>query len=285
MTRYNSPLRYPGGKQKLASFVQKIICLNKLQDCKYAEPYAGGAGVALDLLFSELASSVYLNDLDVAVFSFWKSVVEHPDDLIKRIQDTSVTMASWKKARKVYLNPADHSEIELGFATFFLNRTNRSGILRGGVIGGQDQTGEWKLDARFNKPALTKRIARIASYKNRIKLYNLDAAIFLQTVAAKLPGKAFVYLDPPYYEEGPKLYKNHYKPKDHKLIADLIRTGLCKNWIVSYDNNESIMLEYKGCKKIIYNLNHSAHHQHAGSEVMFFASHLVIPERHLKVED
>jgi DNA adenine methylase len=186
-------------------------------------------------------------------------------------------METWHACRQIYCSNEQYSILDLGFATFFLNRTNRSGIIRGGVIGGKEQKGRWKIDARFNKAELVKRIERAAGYRDRIRVSNYDATFFIQTIAAKLPGKTLVYLDPPYYAEGTRLYRNHYKPKDHKLVADLIQSGVCPNWIVSYDNVAPVNEAYLGCKRVTFDLNHSAHRHHFGSEVMFIAQDLLLP--------
>lgn len=186
-------------------------------------------------------------------------------------------MDEWHRQKAIYQEPEQHSLMEVGFATFFLNRTNRSGILNGGVIGGKEQTGNFKLDARFNKVDLTNRIRRIARYKERINLYNWDAAEFIQVVLPQLPVKALVYLDPPYYLKGKELYDNHYSHQDHAVIAELVKTRVNQKWIVSYDNVPAICQFYDGCPTTTYSLHYSATERYAGSEVMFFCKQLVIP--------
>src|SRR5258706_9901788 len=165
-----TPLRYPGGKAKLANYVKTIIEANGLFDGEYVEPYAGGAGIALELLFHEYVSKIYINDISRPIYSFWRSVLEHTDELIRLIRTVKLSVHSWDRQKKILSHPDDHDDLQLGFATFFLNRTNRSGILNGGVIGGRDQSGPWKIDARYNAEELTYRIAEIAKFKNRIKI-------------------------------------------------------------------------------------------------------------------
>ena len=167
--------------------------------------------------------------------------------------------------------------MDLAFSTFFLNRTNRSGIIGGGVIGGQDQTGEWKLDARFNKTELCARITAIARYAHRIALYNMDAAAFIEQVVPTLPNRTLLYLDPPYYVKGQELYENHYAPKDHQAIARLVREERRLPWIVSYDYNPSIAALYGKAPRLVYGINYSAQDRYEGSEVMFFSKALKIP--------
>lgn len=217
--RFSTPLRYPGGKGKLTNYLVKLIDINMLDGCEYVEPYAGGAGVAINLLLSNKASNIHLNDLNNAIYCFWKSVLDDTEHLCYLIENTSVNMDEWYKNKEIINNQDQHSSIEIGFATFFLNRTNRSGILLGGVIGGKEQLGKWKLDARFNKGNLISRINKISECKKNIHLYNQDAKEFLSSTVSTFPKNTLIYLDPPYYVKGKGLYQNHYRHDDHVDVA------------------------------------------------------------------
>jgi DNA adenine methylase len=212
------------------------------------------------------------------VYSFWKSVLAHTEHLNKLIIDTPLTVKSWDVQKRVLEKADDHDEIELGFATFFLNRTNRSGILNGGIIGGRDQTGPWKIDARYNAPELVHRINAIAGMKNRIKLTQNDALQFLKTGTLKWPEKTLIYLDPPYYVKGRDLYYDFYEPRDHAKVAVFIRERIQRQkWIISYDNVPAIRDLYKGAPHIVYDIGYSARSASRGSEVMFFGPGLFTP--------
>jgi len=274
---FNTPLRYPGGKGKLTNYLRLVFEQNGLLDGHYIEPYAGGAGIAINLLLLEYASCIHLNDLNPSVYAFWHSVVNEPEELCRRIFDVNVTMNEWhrQKAVQVATNP---DILDLGFSTFFLNRTNRSGIILAGVIGGQDQAGEWKLDARFNKNNLCARIERIAMYRDRIRVYNLDAVDLIREVFPTLPDRSLAYLDPPYYVKGQGLYENHYFHDDHLEISRLVQEGINLPWIVSYDYAPQIMDMYQGCNSITYGINYSAQDRYKGAEAMFFSDGLIIPD-------
>ena len=274
--QYYSPLRYPGGKGRLAPFVKHIYEMNNLLDGHYVEPYAGGAAIALDLLFQECVSDIHINDLSRSVYSFWYSVLNYSSDLCEKIATTQVTTDEWSVQKHVQRNPDSHSLLNLGFSTFFLNRTNRSGILNGGIIGGKNQTGEWKIDARYNRDELIRRIQRIARYKNRIHLYNKDAKVLITELFPSLPQKTLIYFDPPYYAKGQDLYRNYYKHEDHIDIAQQI-FGIQQNWIVSYDKVPEISDAYSGYRNQVYSLNYSAARYQKGSEIMFFCNRLQIP--------
>lgn len=274
---FTSPLRYPGGKGALSNFMKLVISQNNLLDGHYVELYAGGAGIAWGLLFEEYVQKVHINDLNKSIAAFWLSVLEETDDLCKLITDTIVTAKEWHHQRDIQANPSTYSRLELGFSTFFLNRTNRSGILKGGMIGGKDQTGNWKIDARYNKLDLVQRIQRIARYSNRIGVYNMDAMQFIDSILPALPHKTLVYLDPPYFNKGQELYENHYTSEDHSNIASII-SNIKQPWLVSYDACPQIDLLYQSFYSLRYNISYSAQNRYDGSEVIFFSKKLIVPQ-------
>lgn len=273
-----TPLRYPGGKGKLAAYVKAIIKSNKFFDGEYVEPYAGGAAIALELLLQEYVSCVHINDLSQPIYSFWKAVLNDTDELCRLIKDTELSVATWDQQKRIFANPKDHSYVQLGFATFYLNRTNRSGILNGGVIGGRDQSGPWKIDARYNADELIFRIESIANLKRRIKLTQSDSLALLRHGLKRWTSKTLIYLDPPYYERGRELYYDFYRPEDHAELASFIRENMeNKAWLVSYDNVQPICDLYKGFRNVVYNVGYSARTSRIGKEVMFFSPNLTIP--------
>jgi DNA adenine methylase len=273
--KYYTPLRYPGGKGKLAAFIKGLLKTNNLLDGEYVEPYAGGAAVALELLFHEYVSMVHINDLSKPIHAFWNSVLNHPDELCKLVRDTPLTMRSWDKQKKVFAHQKDFCELEVGFSAFFLNRTNRSGILNGGVIGGRAQTGRWKIDARFNRGELIYRIESIAKMRKRIRLTRMDALKLLQTCGDKWPAKTLIYLDPPYYEKGRDLYYDFYECKDHMRISRFLTGNFAaRRWVISYDDVAPIRNLYKDSQRLAYEVGYSAREAREGTEIMFFSDAL-----------
>jgi|ERR1041385_42039 DNA adenine methylase len=277
MLRFISPLRYPGGKAKLAGFIKLILAQNRLLDAHYVEPYAGGASVALSLLLGEHVEHVHINDIDPGIFAFWHSVLYNTDVLCERIRKTPVTIAEWRRQRALHAKGRLAKRVDLGFSTLFLNRTNRSGIIAsGGPIGGIKQNGEWKLDARFGREGLVERIEAVAAYRDRITLHNRDAAKLLVELQPKLPRRHFFYLDPPYYVKGQRrLYLNGYEHEDHVHVAKLVRRR--SKWMVSYDDVPAIRAIYQPLKPIRYRLSYTAAERSAGAEVAFLSPELTVP--------
>lgn len=271
-----SPLRYPGGKGKLARFVSEVVRSNGLQDGLYVEPYAGGAAVALELLLTGVVRRVAINDLNRPIYAFWRAALKETASLIRLIRETEVTMAVRDQAKRIFMEEAG-TNLELAFATFFLNRTNRSGILNGGPIGGVNQTGRWSLDARYNKEALINRIEKIARMEKYISLSSLDAVEYLRKEGPSWPKKTLVYLDPPYYQKGRDLYYNFYQHDDHANVAFATHNLSNVNWIVSYDDVQPINDLYTTYNSLHYSINYSAREKSRGTEAMFFSPGLIIP--------
>lgn len=273
-----TPLRYPGGKGRFASLIAETIHANGISGGHYLEPYAGGAGVALVLLFDGHVGDVHINDIDPAVAVFWRAATRHTDDLIRMVADEPVTMEAWAHWRAVMNGQLFANEVERGFATLFMNRTNRSGILKGGVIGGKKQSGQYKLDARFMRDELCIRLERIGAHKESIHVYEEDAYQLLARCHHFLPLNSLVYLDPPYYVQGAGLYRNFYGHEDHQKISQLLASRkFRRSWVVSYDNVAEIREMYSFSRSFTYGLGYTAQRRYIGSEVMFFCDRLQPP--------
>ncbi len=265
-----SPLRYPGGKNRLAGFIQLVIQNLGVQDCTYIEPFAGGAGVALSLLLEGSVNRIIINDYDKAIYSFWRAVKQEPDALIERIIKTPVTITEWYKQKTVYSEATSYS-LDLAFATLFLNRTNHSGILSAGPIGGYSQAGNWKLDVRFDKSAIIAKIMAIAQMKERITVYNKDIISLLHNYAPFFGNNLFFYFDPPYYNKGQKLYKNFFTPQDHQKIHEVIVQEISAPWVITYDDICQIEEMYHDYTMRRFDLTYSAANKGTASELMIFS--------------
>lgn len=275
MSNFYSPLRYPGGKNRLAPFIAKI-CLDNTLTQRYIEPYSGGGSVALFLLLEGIVDDIVINDKDRSIYAFWHSVLNHTTKFCDMIQSCEISIEEWKRQKAIQTIKNQASLLDLGFSTFFLNRTNRSGIINGGVIGGLTQNGNYLLDCRFNKEELISRIHAIASKRKHIRVYKKDAISLINILYKRnlISQDSLIYFDPPYYTKGPSLYMNHYTPQDHQNVRDAISSITQCKWIVSYDPTIEIQNLYSSFRKLEYELIHNAHTSKRGAEILFFSDNI-----------
>ena len=272
----SSPLRYPGGKASLSDFLRDIISHNNIEKCTYFELYAGGAGAALELLFSKVVDKIVLNDADYHIYAFWHSILNETEAFVSLINETTVDVTTWRAQKEIYENYKDHSLLEIAFSTFFLNRSNRSGILpKAGPIGGFNQEGNYKIDARFNKSDLIQRIQKISGYQSKIEIHNEDTLLFIAKNLKRFAEEScFIYLDPPYYNKGKSLYLNYYNHNDHEDLRDLLSQIKHLNWVVSYDDVVQIRELYRNFRTSQINLNYSLQDKRKITEFCIYSDNL-----------
>ena len=277
--RFASPLRYPGGKQKLAPFILEVMEKNGLVGGDYAETYAGGAGVAVQLLLSGKVARIHLNDSWYPLHAFWRSVIYKTEELCRRVKDTPLTVKEWLRQKEIISRPWEFDQIDLGFSMFYLNRCNRSGIIHhGGVIGGLKQNGEWKMGARFPRNELIKRIEAIAARHSSIILKNWDAERFIGEHIPTMPERSMIYLDPPYFHKAERLYLNHYEESDHLRIANVVQNKIQRPWIISYDCTPKIVQFYSKRTMFWYRLQYNAANVYKGKELIVVSDSLRLPK-------
>lgn len=276
MPTTDSPLRYPGGKTKFYTYVKEILKQNYLLGQTYIEPFAGGAGLAIKLLLNDDVSRIVINDLDPAIYSFWYSVLHDTERLCELIATIQLSPKEWQEQRNIYLKQDISNPLELGFATFYLNRTNVSGVVKGGMIGGQSQDGTYKLDARFNRDTLISKIKRIADRNEQIVLLNRDAKELLQPAQLRKYYKVFINLDPPYVKKGAQLYKNAFTETDHQELCELV--SCCRRkWIVTYDICPLVSKLYRAFRSSLLDVTYSIQSTKRAKEFIFFSNNLVLP--------
>ena len=272
-----TPLRYPGGKSLMTPFFIDLFKANDMSDISYAEPYAGGAGAAINLLLDGYVQRILINDASIPVFSFWKYIKKENSHFIDAILDCNVSLTDWKRMHNI-VKTAKEPSFELAFATFFLSRTNRSGIINAGPIGGsskqQQNKATYKIDCRFNKEDLARRVADIGKKKTHIVVSNKDAIKFLKDLKGK---NLFVYLDPPYYKKGQSLYLDYYKHGDHQALANYLRKVEKFKWLLSYDYVDEIREMYSDFDLYTFDLNYTAQTAKLGKELLTHSKTLKLP--------
>ncbi|MCY3061016.1 DNA adenine methylase [Aerococcus urinae] len=267
-----SPLRYPGGKTQLSGFLTNLIKINNMIDVTYCEPFSGGFGAGLELLFSNTVNSIIINDIDVGIYSIWYAILYDVDNFINLIRNTPITIEEWKYQKIIHEDLVHENKysLELAFSTFFLNRTNRSGIISGGPIGGYEQKGKYKIDCRFNREALIKKIININDQKKNVELYNLEANSLIYNVLSKKDKRhLFIFFDPPYYQQGKNLYANFFNHKNHQELYEYIQMLDEYKWIVTYDHEKNIEDIYKNYPALEYKIQYSANKVRKEKEYLF----------------
>jgi len=262
-------LRYPGSKNKLYPYIKHLVGVNSTR-C-FIEPFVGGGSLACNLLLNGDVDKVIINDLDKSVYAFWYCVYFDTDRLVEKIRNTEITIEQWHE-QKAILKAKDSVKdlLTLGFALLFCNRTNRSGILTAGVIGGLKQDGSYKLDCRFNKVKIIEKIENLSKLKDKVEVYNLDVNDLLSLLDLGID--TLVFLDPPYYVKGPELYVESFKETCHNRLATTLK-GRLKDvkWVLTYDNAGEIERIYDGIDNLKYYLNYSGARRVLGIENMFFS--------------
>lgn len=280
MSKSLSPLRYPGGKSQLSEKISKILESNNINNSIYIEPFAGGFGVGLYLLFNNKVQKVILNEYDIAIYSIWFAILYECEYFIKDIENTEVSIKEYKKQKEIYhkLKNNKNYSYKLAFAAFFLNRTNISGILNAGPIGGYEQNSKYKIDCRFGKENLIKKIKEINKYKDRIEIYNLNYKDFLKDIILDKYKKEdiFIFLDPPYYKQGKNLYNKFFNEKAHKELKENILNVKEYNWVMTYDNAKEIREIYKNFNTITFSMRYSANKVRKETELLIYSNKLNI---------
>ena len=278
--RFHSPLRYPGGKAALSGFLADTIRLNGLTGCSYFEPFAGGAGAALQLLHDGVVSALHLNDADPRIHAFWVAVLNHTERFADAVASANLTIDEWHRQRDICDRADTRDTFELGFATFYLNRCNRSGIIRGAApIGGYEQSGKWKMDARFYRETLAERVRAIGERRDCIYITNCDVLSFLEH---HLPSgddrqQVFIYLDPPYYSNSKRLYMNVYEDTDHKRLSTFMHGHIGNDWLMSYDDDPFITALYQTHEISKLSLAYSLQRKRKSEELLIRPPGVLIP--------
>ncbi|THV42017.1 DNA adenine methylase [Glycomyces buryatensis] len=261
-----SPLRYPGGKSALAGLFADIIAGLEIKNPRYVEPYAGGAGAGIALLREGIVKHLVINDIDPAVFAFWNSVVTHNKKFVELVSTTPLTVDEWKRQRSIYRASDTSDLLGLGFSFFYLNRTNRSGVLNAGVIGGQDQKGNYKIDARFNRETLKSRLEAIGNLAEKITVTDLDGRTVIQRYSSD--ASTFMYIDPPYVQAGSQLYLNAFDGRDHNALAEIVKATGKAHWLLTYDTAPVIEKLYGDCFQCRLEISYSARHPGRAEELL-----------------
>lgn len=243
-----SPLRYPGAKRWMSGYIARSIQRNDLLPALFVEPFAGGASVALSQLSAGLIGNVILNDCDPLIASFWSTLFFDTEWLVRRVQNCEVTLDEWIRVKKS--NP--QSTRGRAYKCLFLNRTSFSGVLTdaAGPIGGRAQESPYKVDCRFNKGTVIRRIQEAAQFRSRVAgVWNLPwhraiLRVLKLQCNSRLPDAVLFYLDPPFYNKASRLYRHYFNQAEHVRLRDFL-SKFSHPWILSYDASPHVLDLYR----------------------------------------
>jgi len=256
-----SPLRYPGSKRKLFNYLERISGHNNLSPQMLVEPFVGGGSVFLNFLSRHEKSKAIIADKDELVYSFWKILFAEPSYLINFIRKVRVNLKTFDRYRYISSHPKEFNRKKLAEACLFLNRTSFSGILNNsaGPLGGREQKSIYKIDCRFGRENLIKKIKSISAFKNRVVVLPYNWEETLKYVAEKdkyKDARLLYYFDPPFYKKADQLYRYHFDEASHKNLRDKLMK-LKQPWILSYDRAQEIRNLYSAFTRINVSMPYS----------------------------
>lgn len=271
-----TPLRYPGGKGVLKYFLANSVLNNNLKGGVIVEPFCGGSGATIPLLKSGIIEELWMNDASPLISSFWESLFFNTNELVKLIKETPVCMKTWNACKEVVDSPYKHDTLKLGFSSFFLNRTNRSGLLMGGPIGGKNQSGPYLMQCRFNKEKLISRVLSVASLRDKVKIDNIDGVDFLKKTESMVDS-SLVFIDPPYVKQGYNIYRKYsFKKHDHVRLSEYIQRSKWK-WIITYDDHQLVKDLYSGDAVQSMRIDYFSKKEKSNNEIIFAAQSCILP--------
>ena len=274
-----TPLRYPGGKTWLLGYVRKFIEFHKLESLTVIEPYAGSASISIGLLNNNIVDRAYLCEKDPLIVAFWNAILKHNDELVESLRLLEVSLDTWHSFKK-YLSreAAEKFNIQdLALAFLFYNRANFSGIINAGPLGGKKQISQYKIDCRFNKERLVKKIKKLGEFTDRIQVVLGDGVQFMKsTLSSSDIDNLFFYVDPPYYNAGKVLYRHYFTEKDHTDLSDFLKS-LDSPWLLSYDDSEIIKSLYRANTTSPVYTDYQSGHFKKGVKELLISNRLIPP--------
>lgn len=280
--RYLSPLRYPGGKATIAQHLGDVYLA---QDGHmpieiWIEPFAGGAGAALDLLTRDVVDEAWLIDAHPALAAFWGTVIDDGERLAAVVAATVPTMQLWEQSREV-LEAGDVGTFDLAYAAFVINRCSRSGIVapRSGPMGGRHQTGRYTIASRFNGPPLADRILHVHSLRSRLRVHHGDGIGYIEQLNdSGIVDEVVLFVDPPYIREGNRLYANGLDPAAHQRLSAALHATEAR-WLLTYDNHCDVQdVLYPDHRVVPFNIRNTANRARLATELAVLSNNLQVDE-------
>ena len=273
-----TPLRYPGGKTWLLDYVKAFARFHKLSSTTIVEPYGGSASISVGLIRSQLVTDATVCERDPLIVAFWNVAIHRNEELIEYLSSLEINMETWYGLRR-YLDLEKtnlQNELEAAGAFLFFNRTNYSGIIKGGPLGGKKQLSKYKLNCRFNKGRIADKIRSLKALEDKLKIIQIDGLEYMKNHALQSPDNVFFYVDPPYYGAGKDLYRFYFTDFDHQQLSAFL-TGTEIPWLLSYDDAEFIRNLYQKKSNLPVYTDYQSGHLRRGVKELLISNYVIPP--------
>ena len=268
----SSPLRYPGGKSRA---IGKIVEQLPKQFSEYREPFVGGGSVFCHLRQKFPRVKLWINDLNVDLYCFWKETQQDSLKLAGTIQkvkdETSDGRGLFERLRSQV--GTDMPDFERAVRFFVLNRISFSGTVDSGGYS------EGAYHGRFTDSSI-RRVAELGKLLNDVKITNTD---YKKVIGA--PGQdVFIFLDPPYLvATKSRLYGVNgalHTGFDHDAFAAEMRA--CEHdWLITYDDSpeirENFAFAFQDGWELQYGMNNYKKGSAAKGKELFIANYSARP--------
>lgn len=253
-----SPLRYPGGKTRACSILEKII--NENFDIhlftNIISPFFGGGSFEFYIQNKYNSLNIIANDKFIPLYNFWKNCKINNDNLIYNLYQkiNNIDKNNFIQLRKNILDEKD--DLQQAIMYFIINRCS---------FNGSTLSGGFSLEAskkRFTKSSIDK-IKNLNLEK--FEIFNLDFEDFIND---NYNDNNLIFLDPPYFINE-KLYGNNgdlHENFDHIKLFNCLSDK--KNWILTYNNCHYIKDLYKDFKIFEVNWSYSMNKSKLSSEII-----------------
>ena len=241
-----SPLRYPGGKSRVA----KLLCQYIPPHTEYREPFVGGGAI---FFYKPKVEKNWINDLHPGLYALWRTLRDHfPEfaDLCKA-QDTTdlrATFDYWINRFDLMKAEGNAQLVERAVQYYFINRT----VWTGRVVFDPARRSRLYFSNPEGWGKLEKKLRHLRACAEKLRGVRITCKPFEKCLGGATP-ETFIYADPPYYRDSldtptSRLYEGHFAIEQHESLRDLLANCPARV-MISYDDRPEVRRLYSDRKK------------------------------------